>query len=189
MARPSKSTAVLEAEGKSHRTKAELAGRKAAEQSLLTGKPLKERAEVKNSPTAHREFRRVEGLLRTVGRNDALYESIINRYCMLAAECAEMVEMQEEFRSSREELKAEYRADMIDGDDMPPSKYYKLLSVMQANILAVDKQIHQKRQMMLAIEKECAMTISSAERSIPKAAEPKGNPLLEALMEDDEDDE
>ena len=40
MARPSKSVAVLKKEGKSHRTKAELAAREAAEQECLTGRKL-----------------------------------------------------------------------------------------------------------------------------------------------------
>lgn len=188
MARPSKSAEVLESEKKSHRTRSELAGRKTAGQSLLTGKPLKERPEVKQNAAAHREFSRVNGLLKAVARNDALYESIINRYCLLAAECIDMLEIQAEFRASREELREEYLSGETDREDLTPSKYYKLLSTMQSNILAVDKQIHQKRQMMLAIEKECAMTISAAERSIPKSVEPKNNPLLEALMGDDENE-
>lgn len=190
MARPSKSVDVLEAEGRSHRTKAELSGRKAAEQAALTGEVLKERPEVRQNPAAHQEFLRVRGLLKAVGRSDALYENIINRYCLLAAECAEMLAIQAEFRASREELREEYLSGETDREDLTPSKYYKLLASMQANILAVDKQIHQKRQMMLAIEKECAMTISAAVRSIPKSApKEEQNPLLAALMDDGGDEE
>ena len=184
MARPSKSTAVLEDEGRSHRTKAEMKQRAGAEKSLATGKALKERAEVKAIPVAHREFKRVYGLLAAIGKNDALYEAIINRYCLLQAECVELSEMKAEFRSSQEELKAEYEAGKI-GEDRPgglkPSAYYKLLSSMQGNILALDKQIQAKQKMIFDIEKECAMTISSAARSIPKKPEAEKNPLLAAL--------
>lgn len=188
MARPGKSAVVLETEGKSHRTKAELKTRKAAEQALLTGRALREAPEVKASEPAHREFLRVSRLLKKVGRNDALYESIINRYCLLAAECAEAEAVKAEFRASREELRAEYKSG-IGEEELSAAKYYRLLERMQQNILSVDRAVQQKRQMMLAIEKECAMTIVSAGRSIPKAAEPKKNPLLEALMGEDEDDE
>ena len=189
MARPGKSAAVLETEGKSHRTRAELKTRKAAEQALLTGRTLREAPEVRTNEIAHREFLRVSRLLKKVGRNDALYESIINRYCLLAAECAEAEAVKAEFRASREELRAEYRSGSIGEEELSAAKYYRLLERMQQNILSVDRAVQQKRQMMLAIEKECAMTIVSAGRSIPKAAEPKKNPLLEALMGEDEDDE
>ena len=46
--------------------------------------------------------------------------------------------------------------------------YFKLQSSMQSNIIALDKQIMNKRKMMLDIEKENLMTISGALRSIPK---------------------
>lgn len=188
MARPSKSVAVLGEEKRSHRTKAEMRQRAGAEKALATGRTLKERAEVRENETAHREFKRVYALLAVIGKNDALYEPIINRYCMLQAECADMEEMKTEFRASRQELKEEYQAGKI-GEDVPggltPSAYYKLLSTMQGNILALDKQIQAKQKMMFDIEKECAMTISSAMRSIPKA-EKKENPLAALLHEEEE---
>lgn len=56
MARPSKSTDVLKAEGKSHRTKAEMAQREAAEKALLTGITMRENADVKKDKVAHREY-------------------------------------------------------------------------------------------------------------------------------------
>ena len=59
---------------------------------------------------------------------------------------------------------------------------YRLEVQMQNAILSVDKQIQSKRKMMFDIEKECAMTISAAMRSIPKAPAAKKNPLLEAMM-------
>ena len=190
MARPAKSAAVLSEEKRSHRTKGELKSREEAEKGLLTGRPIRERPEVKADAAAHKEFKRVCGLLGAIGKNDALYETIINRYCLLQAECADMERMKEEFRASREELREEY-ADGKIGEDvcgtggLSPSAYYKLLSSMQANILSLDKQIQAKRKMMFDIEKECAMTISSAVRSIPKGAEAKKNPLAELLQAED----
>ena len=43
------------------------------------------------------------------------------------------------------------------------------------------KQIQAIQKMIFDIEKECAMTISSAARSIPKKPEAEKNPLLAAL--------
>ena len=54
---------------------------------------------------------------------------------------------------------------------------------MQKAILDVDKQIQTKRRMMFDIEKECAMTISAAARSIPKKPDAKENPLIAALRD------
>lgn len=189
MARPSKSTAVLGDEGRSHRTKAEMQQRADAEKALVTGKKLTERREVKENLIAHREFQRVSKLLAAIKKNDALYEPIINRYCMLQAECADLTEMKDAFRGSREELQEEYGAGGIGEETLgglSPSQYYKLLATMQGNILALDKQIQSKRKMMFDIEKECAMTISAAMRSIPKKPEQEKNPLL-GILDDDPD--
>ena len=78
MARPSKSTDVLKAEGKSHRTKAEMAQREAAEKALLTGITMRESSDVKKDKVAHREYQRVIKILTAIGKNDALFESVIN---------------------------------------------------------------------------------------------------------------
>lgn len=178
MGRPSKSTQVLEQEGKSHRTKAELAQRKGEETSLASGEKLKERPLVRKNPVAHKEFLRVNKLLIAVGKNDALHERIINQYCLLQAECVELGEMKQAFFTSRLDLQNEYESQE---SGMEASAYYKLLTTMQNNILALDKQMQAKQKMMLDIEKECAMTIASAMRSIPKAPSTTKNPLMEAL--------
>ena len=81
MPTPPKPHIVLLNEGKSHRTKAELEQRKKEEEALVTGEKLKERKETRQSPVAHKEFRRIIKLLEKIQKNDALYEPIINRYC------------------------------------------------------------------------------------------------------------
>lgn len=173
--RPSKNVDVLEEEQKSHRTKGELCARKAAEEALATGEKLKERKETKENPIAHREFLRVNKLLIAIGKNDALHEPIINRYCMLQAESAD-------FEKKREMFSENLQAVMAD-PDMEPDQKYRLEAQMQKSILDVDKQVQAKRKMMFDIEKECAMTISAAMRSIPKTTASKENPLLEALRD------
>lgn len=180
MARPSKGTAVLEAENRSHRTKQEIKQRSEAEAALLSGEELTANEAVRKNAVAHKIFNRVYALLKTIGKNDALYEAIINRYCMLQAECVELAEIKKEFMDLKTALKAEY----TEGGGMGAAQYYKLLDEMQGNIISLDKQIQMKRKMMFDIEKECAMTISSAMRSIPKAPAKRENPLLEALRDE-----
>ena len=170
-----------------HRTAAERTQREDAEAALQTGIKLRERPEVKSSPLAHSEFLRVNKLLKSVGKNDALIETVINRYCILLAECADLEKIRTEFRQSREELQEEYHSGIIDSeDDLKPSAYYKLLATMQKNIIDVDKQLQTKRRMLLDIEKENGLTISAALRSIPKKVDKNENPLLKALRDDPE---
>ena len=173
--RPPKPFTVLSSEGKSHRTKAELAQRKNEEQALLTGQKLKESREVKENPVAHKEFRRVIKLLETIKKNDAIYEQSINRYCLMIAECAEINEKREEMWKNIKILE-EHQSEFED-----VKQYFDLLISLQKNALALDKQLQSKRSMLLSLEKENAMTIASALRSIPKTPEKKTNALLQAL--------
>lgn len=176
MPTPSKPAEVIEAEKKSHRTKAELSQRKKEEQALLTGQKLKESKEVKEDKVAHKEFLRLEKLLGNIKKNDAIYEQSINRYCLLTAECTRIRESKERFERDLDELmnsKEEF------GDSV--SQYFKMKISIQKNIIALDKQLQSKRKMLLDLEKENAMTVASALRTIPKKPEKKNNELLEAL--------
>lgn len=179
MARPSMTAEVLEQEGRSHRTKAELKARKAGEAAQLTGKPLRERKAVRENEAAHREFKRVAGLLSAIGKGEALYEAIINRYCLLQGECGELEGLRKAAAADLDALRADYQAGKIKDAQV----FYKLLSGAQKNLLDLDKQLQAKRKMALDIEKECAMTISSAARSVPKKPEADKSPLLEVLAE------
>ena len=173
--RPPKPFTVLTSEKKSHRTKAELAQRKNEEQALLTGQKLKETKEVKENPVAHREFRRVLKLLEAIQKNDAIYEQSINRYCLLVAECAEINEKRIRMWNDAKALE-EHQSEFED-----IKEYFDLLISFQKNALALDKQLQAKRNMLLSLEKENAMTIASALRSIPKTPEKKTNALLQVL--------
>ncbi len=166
MPTPPKPVIMLESEKKSHRTKREIEQRKKGEAALQTGKKLTERPEVKENPVAHKEFQRLNGLLKTIGKNDALYTGIINRYCLLYAECQEAEQRREEFRRGIDELREERKQDGIKA-----SEYFGMLDRMQKNINTLDSLCTTKRRMMLDIEKECVMTIASALRSIPKKPE------------------
>ena len=174
MPTPPKPFTVLSSEKKSHRTKAELSQRKQAEKALATGVPLKERPEVKNNPTAHKEFRRLNTLLKNIEKNDAIYEVIINRYCLMVAECDGFEKKRESFSKNIEDLR-DSRSGMEDED------YFRLQANMQKTIINIDKQLQSKRKMLLDMEKENIMTIASAMRSIPKKQESHTNELMKIL--------
>ena len=177
MPTPTKPFKVLTTEKKSHRTKAELKIREEGEKSLSTEIELKERKEVKQNKEAHKEFKRIEKLLKNIGKNDAIYEVVINRYCLIQAECHEFEEKREKFYNDMSKLEDEYNQ-----DEMSLSEYYSLINDMQKNIVNLDKQIQSKRKMLLDIEKENVMTIASALRSIPKKEDKASeNPLLKVL--------
>ena len=175
MGRPSKTADVLKNEGKSHRTKEELEERERAEKSLMTGQKIRKFPEVSGNKIANKEFNRVKKLLEALGKNDDLYSNIINRYCLLKAECNEFEEKRERFYKDLE--RAEKAAD--DGK-IETKEYLRLINSIQRNVIDIDKQIQNKRKMMFDIEKENLMTVASALRSIPKKA-PK-DPEVEALL-------
>ena len=181
--RPSKPVAVIEAEGKSHRTKAELECRKAAEDAVLSHEPLFERAEVRRNELAHAEFERVARLMDAIGKNDALYSSGLNTYCLLYKEINELEEEKERVRAMIDKL-AEKAESVCDAEELVQvvkainQTYTKTLSV-------IGNTIDQKRRLMLAIDKENVMTVSAALRSIPKTPEKEVNPILAALSDEE----
>lgn len=186
MGRPAKTAGVIKAEGKSHRTKAELAAREEAEKSVLSGSPLWERKEVKNNKTAHKEFLRISKLMAGIGKDDALYSSGINTYCELYAEIVELEADIEHIRELAESLECEFKKLEVKDFEKIMSFSRQMLKLKSQKV-SIGAAIDRKRNMMLAIDKENVMTISAALRNIPKTPQKQENPLLAALMEDDED--
>ena len=183
MGRPSKPVAVIEAEGKSHRTKAELECRKAAEDAVLSHEPLFERAEVRRNKLAHAEFERVAKLMDAIGKNDALYSSGLNTYCLLYAEIAELEEEKGRIRAMIDKLSDKAESD-CEAEELVQAM--KVIEKMLGKVLSVGTTIDQKRRLMLAIDKENVMTVSAALRSIPKTPEKEVNPILAALSDEEE---
>lgn len=187
MPTPPKPFKVLTTEKKSHRTKAELKIREEGEKSLSTEMELKERKEVKQNKIAHQEFKRIQKLLKKIEKNDAIYEAVINRYCLLQAECTDLEERRDEFYNLVFELKEEMKkvTDEMENDAEKATtvlEYSKTIAKIMNSMNAIDKQIQSKRKMLLDIEKENIMTIASALRCIPKKDENEvDNPLLKVL--------
>lgn len=161
-------------ENKSHRTKKEISQREKAEESLLTGKKLAESKEVKENSLAHKEFLRISKLLKKIEKDDDLYGSAINRYCLILAECKEFEEKREYIYNSQKELENHL-------GEIEYSDYLKLQIALSKQLISYDRQVQSKRKMLLDIEKENVMTIAASLRSIPKKTEKKSNPLKEAL--------
>lgn len=182
MARPSKPVALVTG----HRTKDELAIRRAAEAAMLTGQPMKMQFKSSEHKIAAKEFRRVKALLASIGKDDALYEQIINMHCLLVEECKQIQEIRDQFIASKEELQRDFEAgqtgDPEDGG-ISAAEYYRLLAKLSDNIINCDKQLMSKRKMLLEIDKENIMTIQSALRSVPKKPEEKKKSGMAAFME------
>lgn len=187
MPTPPKPFTVLKAEGKSHRTKKELKAREQGEKALSSGKTLKERQEVKNNPIAHKEFKRVNSNLKAISKNDSVYENVINRYCLIMAECQDFETKREEIYALIQELKSTYDIVTKNLDEKEKSKmlidFSREMAKLSTSLINFDRQIQTKRKMLLDIEKENVMTIAAALRSIPKT-EPETtakDKLLKAL--------
>lgn len=176
MSRPSKPFSVITNEKKSHRTKAELKQRKQGEAELVTGVSLKEHPDVKTNPVAHKEFKRLNELLASIGKNDAIYEGIINRYCIITSECKLYENVIQQINDDLNDLKERFE----DGE-IVFAEYMDYKDRLMSKQLSIDKQIQTKRKMLFDIEKENIMTIAAALRSIPKKEEKKSNPLRDAL--------
>lgn len=185
MPTPPKPFVVLNNEKKSHRTKAELKQREKEEKALSSGTAFKERKEVKENKVAHAEFLRLNKLFEGIEKNDALYEPVINRYCLLQAECKDLEVRREEFYELIKELRETFRESTkemgADEKTLLLLDFTREIAKMTAAMINLDKQVQTKRKMLLDIEKENIMTIASALRSIPKKTEEKKNPLLEVL--------
>lgn len=177
MPTPPKPFKVLQVEGKSHRTKAELKIREEGEKALSSKELIQPKTEVRKNKIAYKEFKRIVALLEKIDKNDALYENVINRYALLYAECQEFEDKRERFYEDMERLDSQYDED----EDFTMKEYYTLINNMQKHIIDLDRQIQTKRKMLFDIEKENIMTIASQLRNIPKKTEKEENPLLKVL--------
>ena len=69
-----------------HRTKAE---KRQRAKELMTSMAFKEWPEVRANSVAHKQFARLRRLYRSIDKDDAIFETVLNRYCMMLAECAD----------------------------------------------------------------------------------------------------
>lgn len=169
---------VLATENKSHRTKEELRDRKAAEEALLTGEKLKERPETKKNKAAHKEFLRLRKLLNSIDKDDDIFGSAINRYCMLQAETLEFEDKSETMYQGIKDFQ-ETKDEIVEERSL--TYFYSTLAKLEKTLIDMDKQLMQKRKMLLDLEKENLMTVAAALRSIPKKSTEKKSKLREVV--------
>lgn len=146
---------------KKHLTVDEKETRAQAENDLLTGKELEMWPEVRSNPIANKRFTAICENLKSINKNDALYEPVINRYCLIHAETYQLDQLRHTIASSIRELnKRKSEMEFVD--------YLAMSSKLTDQLFACDRSMTTKRKMLLDIEKENIMTIASALRSIPK---------------------
>lgn len=178
MGRPSKPAGLLKSEGKSHRTKQELAFRKQQEEATLTGKKLEEPRAVKDLKIAHATFLKTRRLLDAINKNDELYSAVTCRYCTNTQKLADAEESIQVLKTELEELR-ESRSSYVENKAIPD--YYRMLTKLEDTITRKEQLAAGIRKELTDFEKENCMTIASSLRSIAKQPEKKANPLLEAL--------
>ena len=185
MARPSKPISVLTSESRSHFTKKQIEQRARAEKEILAGGKILESPSVKRDPTAHKEFLRVCRILSKIEKNDASYETVINRYCELLAECIHLKEQRDYSWETFTEIRATFK--MLAADNTLEERIEvltdltKQLAGLTDAMNKIDKILDSKRQMLFAIEKENLFTIAGALRSIPKKVEKEEDDLMKVL--------
>ncbi len=186
--RPSKPVAV----NRKHLTNAEKEQRLKYESALLSGKKIAERKRVREDETAHGEFKRVVSLMRAIGKDDALYSEQINRYAELFAErefykdlAGQLREELSELGTLSREVTAAARQISDISEELSESAAEQLCKDVSAvletlselldkrgallkQISDADTKVKQKREAMLAIERENCMSVSAALRTIPK---------------------
>ena len=101
-----------------------MAQREAAEKALLTGITMRESSDVKKDKVAHREYQRVIKILTAIGKNDALFESVINDYCRLESDIQRYRELRNELEND-ETVSGSTRYELIAKYDMQIEKYRK----------------------------------------------------------------
>lgn len=153
-----------------HRTKAEREIRTEGEEKLLTGESLREWQEVKRHPVAHKHFLKLKRLYRSIDKDEALIENVINRYCIMQSECADYEKLYDRLNRDFDQLEEH-------AGELEFVVYLDKKTQLYNQLNTVDRQLQKKRAMLLAIEKENIMTLQGMLRAVPKRA-----------AEDDEDD-
>ena len=158
-----------------HRTKAEKELRQAAEEQMNSGKTITPGPVLLEDAAAAAYYDRVIQLLDEVDLNEAFYENVITRYCLLLAETDRLTRERMRTGEDLERLRAEGRA-------MPLTDYIKGINALTGVADAQDKALAKKRDQLLAIEKENLMTVQGKLRAIPKQPEKKPATGLEAFL-------
>lgn len=152
-----------------HLTKKEKEVRGEAEAGLVTGEPLQCWKETKDNPIAYKHYVRLARLFKIIGKHDALIENVLNRYCVLLADCAD---------AEKEDARLHRMADRLEerSGDMDFSDYIRQALQVEKAIGMNQARLNTKRKMLLDIERENLMTLAAQMRSIPKKPKEEAAP-------------
>ncbi|HML49221.1 MAG TPA: hypothetical protein PKE04_20980, partial [Clostridia bacterium] len=153
--------------------------REKGEKALLTGEKMREHPSARANPSAHKHFLRLHNLLEKINHADALYENVVNRYCLTLAEIERTEAERTELDNEQGLLIIKLNDGKLEADD-----YFDHLHRLLDKKLRMDITVDRKRSMLLAIEKEMAMTVAAALRCVPrKDSEDDGaeDPMLTLL--------
>ena len=177
MGRPAKSyLALIQSNDISKKSKAEIEQRKKGEESLLSKVKMREFPETKVNPKADLEYKRISKLMKKIEKDDDLFSSVINRYCMLKAECDEIIERRETIYETIQQLQEKWNSGT---SELTEEAYFNLQAKLTAQYISMDKSLGPKRKEMFSIEKENLMSIAGSIRCVPK----------QVIKDDDADDD
>ena len=144
-----------------HATKAEKTMRKEGNQPPKGNKVIKVSEAVKKNERAYAYFKRLVDIFKGIDLNDAFYENVLNRYCILLAECDE---------HSAEIKQQQAMIFNIDQNhsEMSIQEYYGIRNEMVKTLNKTEGLLTSKRNQLLAIEKENLLTAQAKLRAVPK---------------------
>lgn len=159
MPRPTKTISAIQTEKRTHLTKREIAHRQAAENSMLTGYKIKETHEVKADSIAHKEFKRIKGLLAAINKDDEIYGAPTRRYCINLSKLAAIDEKIDRLRDDIADI--ERNRDRIIKESSP-ADYTRLLIAFERIISKWERLAKGIRAEMTDYERNNCMTIKSS---------------------------
>lgn len=145
---------------KGHRTIAEKKARIRREADLLTGSAFQEWPEIRANLIAHKRFAKTKNLFASNGKDDALLEPIINRYCLMLAECDDLTSIMSDAMDDVKQL--------MNDDSIEFLVKLEMKDRIMSRYFVANKNVVTKRKMLLDIEKENGMTLLSQLRTTTK---------------------
>ena len=146
---------------KGHRTKEEKEFRKKGEAALKSDIKIQMSPAVKKNDRAKKHFKRLVKIFASIQMEDAFYENVLNRYCMLLAEHDADLE-------ERERLQNEMQTLMERKCEMEYKEYLDAYRGLMNIIICTDKAIAKRRDQLFQIEKDNLLTVQSKLRAVPK---------------------
>lgn len=169
--RPPKKLELIEG----HLTKAQIAQRQTAEKALAGGLQFVMSREVRRNRVARKHFERLEEIYKDLDVCDAAFENVINRYCMMLYEHAQL----------QEQLHAEFavRKDLLKRrEEMGIPEFLEKITECSGRVIALERALAKKREQLLAIERENLLTAQSKLRAVPRKKPEKKPTGIEAYL-------